>query len=108
MCGKYLHVVEDFQKREGHSASNDHFIHFIKQVLNQQDLISNFGSVQRKLHILNNDTSIIIIIIKLIFEHILQYEYTHTNIFLQPTDKALPTYLELQSLLQFTVVPRLK
>ena len=35
----YLHVVKDFKKRERHSTSDNHLIHFVQQILNQQYLV---------------------------------------------------------------------
>ena len=31
--------MKDFEERESHSAADDHLIHFVQQILNQQDLV---------------------------------------------------------------------
>lgn len=36
--------MDGFQKRVGHSSSDDELIHFIQHVLNQLDLILDFGT----------------------------------------------------------------
>ena len=35
----YLHVVKYFEERECHSTSYNHFVYFVQQILNQQNLV---------------------------------------------------------------------
>jgi len=41
---QYLHVVKDFEERECHSTSDDHLVHFVQQILNQQNLVCHLCS----------------------------------------------------------------
>ena len=34
-------VVENLEESEGHASTNDHFNHFVEEVLNEQNLISH-------------------------------------------------------------------
>ena len=40
----HLHVVEDFEEGEGHTAADDHLIDLIQHVVNQLDLIFHLCS----------------------------------------------------------------
>lgn len=51
----YLHVVEHFEEGECHATTNDHLIDLIQHVIDQLDLILNFGSVREKRKTMNNE-----------------------------------------------------
>jgi hypothetical protein len=40
-----LHVLKDLEEGEGHTATNDHLVDLVQHVLNQLNLVRNFGSV---------------------------------------------------------------
>jgi len=44
----HLHVVKDFEERECHSTSDDHFIHLVQQILDQQNLVCHLRTVTQK------------------------------------------------------------
>lgn len=48
MFSSYLHVVEHFEEGECHSTTNDHLIDLIQHVIDELDLILNFGSGERE------------------------------------------------------------
>lgn len=48
LFSSYLHVVEHFEEGECHSTTNDHLIDLIQHVIDELDLILNFGSGERE------------------------------------------------------------
>jgi hypothetical protein len=42
----YLHALDFLEKSVGHSTSNDHFVHLVQQILNELDLVSDFGTAE--------------------------------------------------------------
>lgn len=55
LFSSYLHVVEHFEEGECHATTNDHLIDLIQHVIDQLDLILNFGSVREKRKTMNNE-----------------------------------------------------
>ena len=53
----YLHIVDDLQKGEGHSTTDNHLIDLVKHVFDQLNLISNFSSAR-------TNTALIVVVSK--------------------------------------------
>ena len=45
---QYLHIVKYFEERERHSTANNHLVHFVQQVLNEQNLVCHLCTVMHK------------------------------------------------------------
>lgn len=41
-------ILRDFEEREGHSATDDHLVHFVQHVLDQLNLVCHFRSAQNR------------------------------------------------------------